>query len=153
LNEDCLRVINRAIFDRVTVTANFNHMVLIGDVPENCARNGEKRIMARVYDNERKPFRILATAIIVYFNPMICWETDALERVCGKKHRTIYDFCKDHPSYSPHNLHISHICHNGQCLNPKHLLIEPALKNLSRNSCRGECECGNVPPCFTESTS
>ena len=32
---------------------------------------------------------------------------------------------------------ISHLCHNGGCFNPDHLIIEPAALNKSRNSCRG----------------
>jgi Zinc-binding loop region of homing endonuclease len=32
---------------------------------------------------------------------------------------------------------ISHLCHNGGCFNPEHLVIEPSALNKARNSCKG----------------
>lgn len=32
---------------------------------------------------------------------------------------------------------ISHLCHNGACFNPNHLVVEPRGLNQARNSCRG----------------
>ncbi len=32
---------------------------------------------------------------------------------------------------------VSHLCHNGGCFNPNHLVIEPAALNKARNICKG----------------
>jgi hypothetical protein len=32
---------------------------------------------------------------------------------------------------------VSHLCHNGGCYNPNHLVVEPKELNLARNSCQG----------------
>lgn len=32
---------------------------------------------------------------------------------------------------------VSHLCHNGGCFNPRHLLVEESERNKARNSCQG----------------
>ncbi|KAK9493432.1 zinc-binding loop region of homing endonuclease-domain-containing protein [Lipomyces doorenjongii] len=32
---------------------------------------------------------------------------------------------------------VSHLCHNGKCFNPKHLIVESSTNNLRRRSCNG----------------
>lgn len=41
----------------------------------------------------------------------------------------------------------SHICHNQQCANPWHLVLEPKPMNQSRNSCHGTTQCGHTLRC------
>jgi hypothetical protein len=47
----------------------------------------------------------------------------------------------------------SHLCHRHQCMNPTHLVYEPAWRNRKRNYCglkapAGACDCGNEPRCL-----
>lgn len=51
----------------------------------------------------------------------------------------------------PCNEQVSHLCHNSNCCNPNHLVIEPQWKNLKRNYCGygGECDCGNDIKCIS----
>jgi len=42
---------------------------------------------------------------------------------------------------------VSHICHNKDCLNPWHLLIEDSAENASRNFCQGPPRCGHRVRC------
>jgi len=50
---------------------------------------------------------------------------------------------------------ISHLCHNPDCCNPIHLVIEPRWKNMRRNFCgeNGVCDCGMQPPCIRTYTN
>jgi len=50
---------------------------------------------------------------------------------------------------------ISHLCHNPDCVNPEHLVIEPQWKNLRRNYCgeNGHCDCGMTPRCVRTYTN
>jgi hypothetical protein len=47
-------------------------------------------------------------------------------------------------------LEASHLCHRRECLNPAHIVFEPAWQNRKRNYCgfHGECDCGNTPKCL-----
>jgi hypothetical protein len=50
---------------------------------------------------------------------------------------------------------ISHLCHNPDCCNPLHLVIEFRWKNVRRNYCgeKGVCDCGMQPPCIRTYTN
>src|ERR1700761_8773135 len=43
---------------------------------------------------------------------------------------------------------VSHLCHNGSCFNPDHLVVESAALNKARNVCQGQvmtiCNCGLI---------
>ena len=47
-------------------------------------------------------------------------------------------------------LQASHLCHNHQCMNPLHIVYEPAWRNRKRNYCgsKGQCDCGQSPQCL-----
>lgn len=47
-------------------------------------------------------------------------------------------------------LEASHLCHNHQCMNPLHIVYEPAWRNRKRNYCgsKGQCDCGQAPQCL-----
>jgi len=96
-------------------------------------------------------YQITLTSIIVFFNPPKCYVVCDNGKLCMKRHRTAYQFCVDHNQYSPHEVHISHLCHFGSCINWRHLVIEPAKVNLRRNNCRRNCQCGGKPQCFHDS--
>jgi hypothetical protein len=34
-------------------------------------------------------------------------------------------------------LHVSHLCHNGKCFNPEHIIVESMTNNLRRKCCNG----------------
>ncbi|KAK9343354.1 zinc-binding loop region of homing endonuclease-domain-containing protein, partial [Lipomyces starkeyi] len=36
------------------------------------------------------------------------------------------------------NYDISHLCHNGNCFNPEHLIVESSTNNLRRRICNGQ---------------
>jgi hypothetical protein len=44
----------------------------------------------------------------------------------------------------------SHLCHNGQCINPRHLNVENVALHRKRPQCaaKGECVCGNEVKCI-----
>ncbi|KAK3599554.1 hypothetical protein CHS0354_035791 [Potamilus streckersoni] len=42
--------------------------------------------------------------------------------------------------------HVSHLCHNKQCLNLEHLSYEPAVVNSQRNTCVSEGRCFGHKP-------
>lgn len=42
---------------------------------------------------------------------------------------------------------ISHICHNGMCLNPWHVFLEGNCANLGRNTCGAGPACAHTPVC------
>jgi len=48
------------------------------------------------------------------------------------------------------SLTVSHICHNSNCREPEHILMEDIEVNLSRNTCQKQttCECSNSPRCL-----
>jgi len=50
---------------------------------------------------------------------------------------------------------ISHLCHNPDCINPMHMVIEPRWKNVKRNYCgiNGTCDCGVLPACVRTYTN
>jgi len=50
---------------------------------------------------------------------------------------------------------ISHLCHNPDCCNPQHLVIEARWKNARRNFCgeNGLCDCGMQPTCIRTYTN
>jgi len=87
---------------------------------------------------------IQATAVVLFFKPRMCCTLRNDGQKCPLRHRTAQEFCLYHPEYDPVNVHISHLCHFAECVNPTHLLLEPATINLKR-SCRRECECGATP--------
>jgi len=151
IDEESLRKLNQCLFDRLCQTGNFDHLAYVGELPPRACRNPDNRLYLPVTDLNGVGHRVGATAVILYFNPVPCYEQDELGRYCGKPHRTVFEYSKSHPNYKPGDLHISHLCHWAPCLNRTHLLIEPAIKNLIRNQCRRECSCGNAPQCFTDS--
>jgi len=50
---------------------------------------------------------------------------------------------------------VSHLCHNPDCCNPLHLVIEARWKNWKRHYCgeEGSCDCGRQPPCVRTYTN
>lgn len=46
----------------------------------------------------------------------------------------------------------SHLCHNGKCVHPDHLVWEPVAANMRRVRCarEGECVCGNEIKCLMQ---
>jgi hypothetical protein len=50
---------------------------------------------------------------------------------------------------------VSHLCHNPDCINPLHIVIEPRWKNVKRNYCgiNGSCDCGVLPACVRTYTN
>jgi len=50
---------------------------------------------------------------------------------------------------------ISHLCHNPDCINPTHIVIEARWKNVKRNYCgiNGTCDCGVLPACVRTYTN
>jgi len=46
----------------------------------------------------------------------------------------------------PAGMQVSHLCHNGSCVNRTHLVLETAVQNRARNICQGwtfiVCPCG-----------
>lgn len=47
--------------------------------------------------------------------------------------------------------HLSHLCGNWICVNPKHTTVEPGNVNISRNTCFSHrCGCPHNPPCLKE---
>lgn len=47
--------------------------------------------------------------------------------------------------------HLSHLCGNWTCLNPKHATVEPGYVNLARNNCFSHRSgCTHIPPCMKE---
>ncbi|KAK9483444.1 zinc-binding loop region of homing endonuclease-domain-containing protein [Lipomyces starkeyi] len=38
----------------------------------------------------------------------------------------------------PRRFDVSHLCHNGKCFNPEHLIVESTTNNLRRRSCNGQ---------------
>jgi len=50
---------------------------------------------------------------------------------------------------------ISHLCHDPDCCNPQHLVIEARWKNVRRNYCGedGSCDCGMTPKCLRTYTN
>ena len=46
----------------------------------------------------------------------------------------------------PDNYHVSHLCHNNNCINKDHLVLEPGWVNLSRKRCISGRQCiGHEP--------
>lgn len=48
---------------------------------------------------------------------------------------------------------VSHLCHNGNCFKPEHLVLETSRANDARDRCgvkkgEGVCTCGQVPSCL-----
>lgn len=67
-----------------------------------------------------------------------------------KKHRMWFYGCSNniakaetHSEYT-----VSHLCHNGNCLNPRHLVLESLAVNKSRNVCPGPTNCNHKPLCL-----
>jgi len=47
--------------------------------------------------------------------------------------------------------HLSHLCGNWTCVNPRHATVEPGAVNLARNNCFSHRSgCGHEPPCMKE---
>jgi len=42
----------------------------------------------------------------------------------------------------------SHLCHNGACRNPLHVVMESLPANKGRNGCAGPAHCGHNPKCL-----
>lgn len=45
---------------------------------------------------------------------------------------------------SGRKLDVSHLCHNGRCINPAHLVLEPHETNLERMSCKCQKQCSKI---------
>jgi len=142
----------RSIVENATTTQTGHH-VFVGRPPRGITFD---HCSGRVISSVRSLITntcvvIQITAIVLYFHPRKCTTKTLTGRICGRRHRTVYDFCDAHPNYDPNAVHIGHNCHHAPCFNPAHLIMEPASVNLSRNRCRRECICSGIPPCFTNS--
>ena len=42
---------------------------------------------------------------------------------------------------------VSHLCHNPNCFNIGHLVVEPHQRNMMRRACAGGAKCECTPPC------
>lgn len=52
---------------------------------------------------------------------------------------------EDHKNYA-----VSHLCHNGECCNPEHLVLESLAVNKSRNCCPAGDLCYHNPTCLVK---
>lgn len=43
---------------------------------------------------------------------------------------------------------VSHLCHQGSCFNPQHLVLEDLATYKSRNACPGVSRCTHKPLCL-----
>jgi len=142
----------RTANEKLVVTQQHLHHVFIGDKPPRFSigdRSGRVTTLLN-HPLTRTNISTQYTAVVNFLNPAKC-QTRRNKGICGKRHRTVYEFIEDHPEYSVHNVHISHLCHLASCFNPRHLIIEPSVVNFNRNRCRRECICDALPPCFEDS--
>ena len=75
---------------------------------------------------------------------------DGARKQC-RAHRLAYMIYYNTVDLGPQpQMEVSHICHVKNCLNPKHLVLEPHYINMSRQSCRhtGECLKMHTPFCM-----
>jgi len=121
-----------------TITPRYNHRMSL---------NSTKRTTITVRDlkGERKQLHI---NLMSYYSSRRCGMILEHGRRCDLHHKTVHSFCQVHTEFTPRDVHLSHICHHAPCVNPEHLLLEPATVNLKRNNCRRECICGALPKCF-----
>jgi len=100
--------------------------------------SGEEPIILRVY------------TIMFYFEPSPCWFKISDGKLCGKLHRTVYEYNSAHPAVDVSRLGLSHLWHESWSISPAQMVIEPNNTNSRRNICRAVCICDQEPPCYSD---
>jgi len=152
INQQDLRHMFDAIEDGSVETIRHNHTILREPFPRGISDNNTGRrphVWVR-YAESNESICFAATAVILYYKPTKCFTTGADGKFCLKRHRTVYEFCEEHPQFRPTEVHISHLCHSPTCLNWRHLIFEHSSVNLRRNTCRRDCCCGGSPNCYKD---
>jgi len=126
-----------------------NHIFITEPYPKPFFQSGNGKRPSSYVKSHGKTVSFFITSLILFFSPNPCF----IQRngiYCGLKHKTIFEVTEHHPEFSPNDIHVSHLCHNAQCIQKKHLVFESYTTNTHRNTCRIYCTCGAFPVCFTE---
>jgi len=152
LNQQDLRRVFDVIEDNSDQTQRHNHTVIREPFPRGVTDNnsGNRPYVWVRHSVSNETITFAATAVILYYKPTKCFTLGTNAKFCLKRHRTVYEFCQEHPQYRPNEIHISHLCHSPTCVNWCHLIFEHSSVNLRRNTCRRDCCCGGSPNCYKD---
>jgi len=88
-------------------------------------------------------------SVMFYFEPSPCWFLGSNGKFCGKYHKTIFEYAAAHPTVDVTQLGLSHLHHQGYCVDTSKLVIEPNITNAKRNACKRFCICRQHPACYS----
>jgi len=146
-----LMAIYQCITSNSYSSTKHGHIFLNDPLPKNCRyATGTNRPLCNVKFRDGGYTTVFISAVVLFFKPTQCYTLLPNGQPCGKRHISVHDYCLHHPTFIPHEVHISHLCHHSMCINRKHLIMEPSSANLRRNVCRRDCVCRNTPKCYTD---
>jgi len=138
------------MLDNAAYTRTNRHLLLKLPLPPRFNMTNAKRINVTIKHQSGKTANVVCSSVVIYFKPSKCYNMNPDGSVCIMRHRTVQEFCDEHPEVATQQVHVSHLCHYPTCLNWKHLVLETSKVNLHRNKCRRDCNCGGFPRCFKD---